>query len=194
VTSGPAAGTRGRPRDPGVDRALLDATLGLLAEAGYERLTIDAIAKRAGVGRPTIYRRYESKPALVAAAISAALAARNPAPPDSGDAAEDMRCLLANTIDALLGSAFGPAVTELVAPATHDDRLRAVLDTALEDRRTLMRTVLERAEADARLRAPDVETGIDLLLGAVYFRHLVTRAPLDTAFVSRIVETVIAPA
>lgn len=60
---------RGRPRQQGHDEAILEATLELAAEAGYTALTIEAVARRAGVSRPSVYRRWPSKPALLMAAI-----------------------------------------------------------------------------------------------------------------------------
>ena len=60
----------GRPRDPGYDKVILDATLEILNDKGYAGLTIDGVAARTGVGRPTIYRRWRSKPALVIAALT----------------------------------------------------------------------------------------------------------------------------
>ena len=60
----------GRPRDAGRDRAILAATFALLQEFGYRDLTIERIAATAGVGRPTIYRRWASKAALVVAALA----------------------------------------------------------------------------------------------------------------------------
>ncbi|GII82429.1 TetR family transcriptional regulator [Sphaerisporangium siamense] len=67
--AGEASPMRGRPRDSGRDVAILDATLCLLAEVGYDQLSIEAVATRAGVGKPTVYRRYAGKAALVAAAV-----------------------------------------------------------------------------------------------------------------------------
>src|ERR1700722_2208008 len=60
----------GRPRDPGYDKVILDATLEILNDKGYAGLTIDGVAPRTGVGRPTIYRRWASKAALVIAALT----------------------------------------------------------------------------------------------------------------------------
>ncbi|MFL5300696.1 MAG: TetR/AcrR family transcriptional regulator, partial [Anaeromyxobacteraceae bacterium] len=60
---------RGRTRDPAADRAILEATLELLADEGFERLTIEGVAARAGVGKATVYRRWESKRSLVVAAV-----------------------------------------------------------------------------------------------------------------------------
>ena len=65
---GPAR-VRGRPRDAGRDVAILEVTLQVLTEVGYDQLTIEAVAARAGVGKPTIYRRHPGKAALVAAAV-----------------------------------------------------------------------------------------------------------------------------
>lgn len=59
----------GRPRSTEVNQAILQAALDLLAEIGYHRLSIEAIAARAGVGKTTIYRRYDSKEELLADAL-----------------------------------------------------------------------------------------------------------------------------
>jgi AcrR family transcriptional regulator len=60
---------RGRPRDARRDLAILNATLKLLVEVGYDQLSIESVAAEAGVGKPTVYRRYAGKAALVAAAV-----------------------------------------------------------------------------------------------------------------------------
>ena len=60
----------GRPRDPGVDRAIVRATLNALAEQGYRGMSVEGVAAAAGVGKTTIYRRYASKEEMVVAALS----------------------------------------------------------------------------------------------------------------------------
>ena len=60
---------RGRPRDAGRDTAIIDATLHVLTELGYEQMSVEAVAARAEVAKTTIYRRYPSKAALVMAAV-----------------------------------------------------------------------------------------------------------------------------
>lgn len=174
-----------------MDRAITRATLELLADSGFDQLTIESVATRAGVARPTVYRRHASKAALVASALTGTLAAANPEPPDTGDVNEDVRQLLAHTVAALTDTPFGRAVVELVAPAVHDSELAAVLDAALEERRTVIRTLLERAEAQQRLRVADVEVGIDMLLGTVYFRHLITRQAIPLVAIGTAVDTVV---
>ena len=61
--------SRGRPRDPAVDAAVLDAAIDLLGAVGYARLTMEQVADRAGVGKASLYLRWPNKVALVAAAI-----------------------------------------------------------------------------------------------------------------------------
>src|SRR6201986_4457724 len=78
----------GRPPDPGYDKAILDAVLEILFDKGYAGLTIDGVAARTGVGRPTIYRRWSSKPALVIAALSQSVGL-SPAP-DTGRLQDDL--------------------------------------------------------------------------------------------------------
>src|SRR5260370_35342567 len=71
TTSGPEQGIRkpGRPRSAQAHKAILDATLELLAEEGFQGLSIEEVAARAGAGKTTIYRRWSSKEELVMEAI-----------------------------------------------------------------------------------------------------------------------------
>src|SRR5262245_58584483 len=90
----PATSPRGRPRDPQRRRAILDAALALIAELGYDRTTIDAIAGRAGVSKPTLYRRWpHGKPELVADAIRERRADAG-ATPDTGSLRVDLLALV----------------------------------------------------------------------------------------------------
>lgn len=79
----------GRPRDASRDVAIRDATLALMVEVGYDRLSIESVAARAGVSRPTVYRRYAGKAALVAAAVGQREAGVRPAV-DTGSLREDL--------------------------------------------------------------------------------------------------------
>jgi len=83
-----AARRPGRPANPTIDEGLLQATQELLIEEGFERLTMDAVAKRCGASKATIYRRWPSKTAMVVAATAALLSA--PELPDTGDLREDL--------------------------------------------------------------------------------------------------------
>jgi len=83
-TDGPSG--RGRPRDTSRGLAILDATLSLLTEVGYEQLSMEAVAGRSGAAKTTIYRRYRDKAALVAAAVEHRAHATPPEP-----ATDDLR-------------------------------------------------------------------------------------------------------
>jgi AcrR family transcriptional regulator len=73
----------GRPRDPEVDEAILSTALRMLAEAGYARLTMDAVAARAGVGKASLYRRFPTKERLVLEAIRHRHEHERPGVPDT---------------------------------------------------------------------------------------------------------------
>src|SRR3954454_23454999 len=79
TTPAPASAPRGRPRDPARGARILEAAVALIAELGYDRATVEAIAERAGVGKPTIYRRWSGKAEIVAAAIPARKGSATPA-------------------------------------------------------------------------------------------------------------------
>src|SRR5919201_4334058 len=86
--------TRGRPRDPRRRRAILDAAMALIAEVGYDRMTIDAIAARSGASKPTLYRRWpHGKPELVADAIRERRA-EGGEPPETGSLRGDLLALV----------------------------------------------------------------------------------------------------
>lgn len=84
---------RGRPRDSGVDAAIRSATMDLLAEAGYARLTMEQVAARAKVSKDSLYRRWPNKLALVTDALRHRARAV-PDVPDTGSLAGDMRAFL----------------------------------------------------------------------------------------------------
>ncbi|WP_198338393.1 TetR-like C-terminal domain-containing protein [Labrenzia sp. VG12] len=170
----------GRPQAARVTAALLEATLLELADNGFEKATIAAIAARARTSKQAVYRRFETKEALVAAAIEAALAAANPGPPQRGSVAEDLRLCLGNTAAALQETPLGAALRALV-PHRQIPGLAEVLDAAEEGRRLILRQIFLATPFEA-----DMETRIDLLLGLIYFRLLirglkVTEADIETA-------------
>src|SRR6201991_820765 len=85
---------RGRPRDPQRREAILRAAISLVAEVGYDRMTVEAVAARAGVSKPTIYRRWPGgKPEIVADAIRAKRA-DGAALPDTGSVRGDLLAML----------------------------------------------------------------------------------------------------
>lgn len=172
----PAAG---RPKEGRVTSALLGATLAELSENGYEKTTIAAIAARARTSKQAVYRRYFDKAEMIAAAVEHALATANPAPPQRGSVAEDLRRCLLNTLHTLQETPLGGAIRALV-PYRHLPVLARVLDEAEENRRLVMRQIFIATPFEA-----DMEARIDLLLGFVYFRLLIRNIGMEDADIER---------
>jgi AcrR family transcriptional regulator len=167
----------GRPRDPAVDRAILSATRALLAEVGYQRLTLDAVARRAGVSRPTLYLRWSSKAALVHDAVFAnALDDPAGALAQSDDLLADLEALVRRSVELFGDDAVRAAVPGLLADY-HD---RPELREALRDRldRPVRARFRQLVAAGARRgqvgNDVDADALFDALVGAVLFRVLVT--------------------
>src|ERR1700726_2671458 len=100
---GSRVGVRGRPADPGIENRVLTAALTVYGEVGWAGFTLDAVARRAPVGKAALYRRWTTKEDLLLAALE-----RLPAPPDE-DAAPSVRrgCLIAMA-GQVIGMYVGP--------------------------------------------------------------------------------------
>jgi AcrR family transcriptional regulator len=129
----------GRPRDPSRDAAILAAALDLLGEVGYERVTVRAIAERAGAGLATIYRRWPTKDALIVDAV-AGLADPFERIRPGDDPAENLQRMLSALLDMLQGRRRGvvaniigqladrPALAEALRGEITGPRLAAAAD------------------------------------------------------------------
>jgi AcrR family transcriptional regulator len=189
----PAPRGPGRPRDAGRDRAILAATLKLLYDKGYAGLTIENVAASAGVGRPTIYRRWRSKAALVVAALvdSARLAIPEA---DTGSLRTDLIEVQRHQV-ALINSPASRRVTAgLVADLAADPELGQIYMTQyLVPRRAAVTQVLQRGVDRGELAADaDLDFVYDLLLGPLFLRAVVWGQPLSPEAAEHTVEVVLA--
>jgi AcrR family transcriptional regulator len=178
-------------RNEGARRAILRAARELLDRRGFRRLTIEGIAGRAGVGKATIYRWCPSKAAVV---IEAVLEAANPRIPfpDTGSARDDLRRQLASVIELYTRTKTGRGIRALIAESQHDPSLAESLrDRFIASRRAEAGAVFERGIERGELR-PDLDVGvaIDALYGAVYYRLLVSHAPLDAAYADTLIDQI----
>ena len=182
-----AARHAGRPRDPEVDDAILDAALRLLDRVGYQQMSIAGVAAEAGVGRPALYRRYGSKAELVVAAIQRMTAGPEPAlPADSRDALE----LLLRTAGGAFPSPGGVAVLgSLLAEQRRDpDLLGAFRARIFDPRRAIIHDVVARGIASGDVAADADREAIDsLLFGALLARAILGEA-VDAAWIARVVD------
>lgn len=185
---GPEAATtsRGRPRDARIDDAILDTTLRLLGDVGYQAMSISAIADAAGVGRPAIYRRFHSKADLVVAAVLRLNAEPDPVLPTHPRQA--LGTLLARTADALTSPGGLATLGSLLVQERRDPELLAAFRHQVFDpRHTVVHGVLRDGiqrgivAADADLEAVDAS-----LFGAVLARAVLGE-PVDAAWIDRVI-------
>jgi AcrR family transcriptional regulator len=162
-------------------RAILDAAIALVAELGYDGASIEAIAKRAGVGKQTIYRWWPSKGAVVLEAL-AGMAATVGDFPDTGDVVEDLRTQMHGVTRLLGATEVGRAYQGLIAAAQSDPALsRAHLEQITAPASLAGRARIARAQERGEMRADvDVQAMIDMLWGAIYYRLLLHTRPLET--------------
>ncbi len=160
-------------------RAILDATVRLIGESGYDDVSIEAIAAEAGVGKQTIYRWWPSKGAVVLEALDDSLLSVVEFP-DTGDLVDDLRTQMHGVTRQLATTEIGRLYQGLLAAAQCDPALsRAHLDQLIEPASVAGRSRIVRAVERGELRDDvDVQTLIDLLYGAIYYRLLLHTRPL----------------
>jgi len=147
---------------------------GRLADAG---LTIDGIAARAGVGKATIYRHWSSKAEVAVEAFRAFIPPMED--PDTGSFADDVRAVLLQVVDGLTNSPLAGILPSLVEAAERDAELERLFTEFGRARRAVIRAVFDRAAARGELRPGlDIDVAIDALVGPIFTRRLVTRAPV----------------
>jgi AcrR family transcriptional regulator len=161
-------GPGGRPRDASRDSAVLQAVRELLAEEGYQALSVHKVTLRCGVHVRTITRRWDSKAEMVAAAILggdarlyAELSPRLP----TGRLAADVRAIIDRTMHYLADPATRAALPPLMGEMEVNDMVREYFRNREEEWVAVIRAVLERAVESGD--APDRVLGRELVLSRV---------------------------
>ena len=157
---------RGRPRNEAHDEAILDATLELVAQVGIAGLTVDAVAHLAGVGKATIYRRWNSKEALLLDAWNTCLTISDV--PDTGSLRGDMEALFAAKDLKMPAETMKRIFPQLIAAAKVNPDVGDTYKAFVEQRRLPMRMVRAGRVQERRVGedAPRVER-----VGRVIDRH-----------------------
>lgn len=171
----PAARRPGRPRSDRARRAILDAALKLLVEDGFDGMSIEAVAARAGVGKATIYRRWSSKRELVAAALLSI--DDEVRVPDSGSAREDLVALVRDFARVSTSTVLGPMIGRVAGAAVSNPELMEILSTHLIASRQLIgKTILRRGIERGEIRPDaDVDLVMDMVAGTAVFTVLFQR-------------------
>lgn len=183
---------QGRPRSVESHRAILKATLELLAEVGYERMSIEGVASRAKVGKSTIYRRYKGKEKLVADAIESIR--EEVVIPDTGNIWTDIDALIENAARITFNPLGRQAVATIISSASSNPEFaRIYSEKYLQPRKEAFAVVIERAKARKEIRFDlDANFVFDVMSGMMLY-GLIFPPTSETweKYVRRAVETVI---
>ena len=178
----------GRPRDPRLDAAIIDATVAILTERGYNELSLAAVADRAETTTAAIYRRYGSKSELVAKAVFRTDG--DDVVADTGDVAADLATMIGWSVEKLQHPAALAAIIGLLGESK-PERKKSVAQSSAASRLTAER--LERAKATGDLRA-DVDTSVlaSLIDGPVLHAVLGGMAQqIDEEWIAQLVNVVL---
>jgi AcrR family transcriptional regulator len=185
-----------RPRIEG-DREdeILEAAVDLLLELGYDRLTMDAVAKAARASKATLYRRWESKPALVVDALSRAKKMPDPRPDDTGNLREDLLSMFCGThgiSNERASHVMGAVITALSTDPEFAELFRA---TFIAPKVALTAEIYQRAIDRGEISSDvDLEIVVPALAGVCLHRMYVMGTPPDDDVIRRVVDHLILPA
>jgi AcrR family transcriptional regulator len=185
--------TTARRSGPDVTEAIMRTTLDLGQELGYAKLSMEAIAARARVGKHTIYRRWPSKGALLLdSMLSLGQSALDY--PDTGNVATDLRQQIYAAVDLLTTGPLRPLFQALVGEAQHDPGVAAALNERFITPQADKTVARLKSARDQGQLAPDfdLDLAMAILSGPLYFRLLITQEPLTHAYVDRILDALFA--
>ncbi|MER7399926.1 TetR/AcrR family transcriptional regulator [Streptomyces sp. NPDC000151] len=171
--------------------AIRAAVFAELAAVGFGRMSIEGIARRAGVGKTAVYRRWRSKLHLVLDVVTA-LAAEGMPVPDTGALRSDVRMLLEVASRALRHPMAAQIIPDLLAEAARSPEIAEALRSALHDsQESMTRTMVSRAVERGELRPDvDVRLALDLITGPLYWRVVVLRGGLPAGYLDELAAAV----
>ncbi|MET7397157.1 TetR-like C-terminal domain-containing protein [Dactylosporangium sp. NPDC005572] len=173
-------------------QALIEGFFEELAEVGYGKLSLEAVARRAGAGKAAIYRRWSSKREMTVA-LASQVAVSTIGAPDTGTLRGDLTAFLDEALSALRHPLAFRIIPDLLAEAARDEALADALKTAVraprrENAARMLRRAVERGELPADV---DIELALDFLVAPLYWRLFVTQLPASADYLERLVTTLI---
>jgi AcrR family transcriptional regulator len=184
----------GEQLDPRVERSrmlILTAAVQELADVGYGRVAIESIASRAGVGKSTIYRHWPDKLALIADAFETF---HEQMVPELGDllVRDAVALLIRHVAEVVTDSTFSRCIPALVEGAERDERVRAFHHRYSAERRQALVDLIARGVRDGEIRpGVDPELATTALLGAIFYRRLMTGRPFKPEEATELVDLVL---
>jgi AcrR family transcriptional regulator len=185
----------GRKRDHTRDPEILDAALDVLAETGYERMTIDMVAARAKAGKATLYRRWASKGELVIEAVACMKQIDPAAVPDTGTLRGDLIAMIKPHAlhDAEKKLRIMGGITSMLSrdPELADAAFAAIVEPRASVNRMLLQRAIDRGEIAADT---DIELISMVSQSMATYRTIMLRKPVDRAFLISVIDGVLMPA
>jgi AcrR family transcriptional regulator len=179
----------GRPRSEEARRAILSATLSLAAEESPHGLRMEAIAKRAGVSKETLYRWWRSKAEVLLEALAERGEETIPVP-DRGSLHADLRAFLRSTAksaDPLTQRLLRALASEAAADPNFADLAR---ERFLNRRRAALGELLDRAVKRGELTESEAAIALDLVFGSLWYRVIFGVGPLDEAWADAVTDAI----
>ena len=182
---------RGRPRSEKARKAVIQSTLELLKLYGFNDLSIESVAARAGVGKATVYRWWPNKAELVIAAFISVVEEQLRFP-SSGSFEKAIHEQMRSWV-LVFRSPLGQVIATVIgAGQSEPEIIQAFRKHWVEPRRFEARNLLKQAISEGQIHSGlDPDTILDLFYGPLYLRLLVTNAPLTSEYVDLVFETVI---
>ena len=182
---------RGRPRDDTRDLAIHEATLALLKDFGYDRLSVGAIAARAGVSKATIYRRWANKAAVVASAVEHR-AATIPPEPSGATLREDLLQIVTWLAEQIAEQDLGMVAAVLAGMRSDPELAGAMRGRLHRDEAAMIERTLHRAATRGESIASDGDELFTQIVPAVItHRLLIVGKPCDPPFLEHLVDSVL---
>jgi AcrR family transcriptional regulator len=192
----------GRPRDDAREAAILTATLDVLGEVGYDRLTIDAVATKAKASKATVYRRWPGKAELVVDAMQTInpikTAVEGAAPechwPDTGSLRGDLIAGCQNFVDRLNSDEGKLMLAVMTAQARDAELATAMRAATYDDKRRSCRILADRAIARGELTSTaGADTFVEVLPAIMFNRLIFSGEPFDEVFITHVVDDIALP-
>lgn len=173
--------------NPAVTDALVDAAIEALVEHGYAKLSMEGVAKRAGVGKSALYRRWPSKLDMVIDLLAHLSIPAGP-PPDTGTFHGDVRALLQDITDWLTDPRTRAVLPSLIAEYDRNPALAEASATYIGNpRRAWARETLERAKERGDVTSAQIDVLLDLLAAPTYWRVAHSR-PVDASYLDQLAD------
>ncbi len=189
-----AVAARLRRSDVARHTEILEATLAELQEVGYDRMTMDAVAKRAVASKATLYRHWPNKAELVVAAIRQMRGENDAGAPDTGTLRGDLMALLAGSQTQSTDDQLCVMRGMVSACGTDAELATAFFDQVVNTKRTKALEILSRAQTRGEVsEATDIQFLVDAAPAMMIFRHLLTPFPVDETYLGRLIDEVWIP-